>query len=396
MKKEVNSEAKLTFLEASGIIVGHGVGAGIFTVPYLASRNSIWEILGVVAVIYCINLILHLMIAELSYNNGGAQFVKCFENELFKKDGPFKKIGIALVFVALAFSVYSNVCSYITGAGEVLLTWISWPDWIPEAFRRPVAMLIFYVIAAFVVYFGLKVVGVCEKYSVMGMIIVVGVLLAATVKNGINPLPTEHVAATNVIALASSVSFALSAVMSTPQVVKGTGGNMKKTFGAIAVGTAINLGLIIIVTLTTFWGVGKGIDKRGAIVNLSEKLGGWVGILGFIFTLLAFGTSFWANTLNMRDIFAEQTKLNKKFCWFIASLPPLVIALLSVSDFINLSRIAGVIQVVTGIGIIVAYSRSRKKAGESPLCGRFGTLPFRIIVCLCSILATIGAVLTVK
>lgn len=388
MKKEIDSETKLSFLESTGIIVGHGVGSGIFAVPYLASRNSIGEIIGVVVVIYCVNLLLHLMIAELSYNNGGAQFVKCFENELFQKEGIGRKIGILFVFAALAFSVYSNVCSYITGAGVVLVSWFGLPSW--------TAMVIFYVLAAIVVYFGLKVVGIFEKYSVIAMIVVVGILLVATIKNGINPIPTKHIAATNVIALSSSVSFALSAVMSTPQVVKGTGGNMKKTFGAIAAGTAVNLGLILLVTITTFWGVGEDINKDGAIVNLSAKLGGWVGTVGYIFTLLALGTSFWANTLNMRDIFAEQTKLDKKACWLIASLPPFIIALIKLTDFVNLSRIAGVIQVVTGLGIIVAYNRSRKKAADSPLCGKFGTLPFQIIVCLSSILSTVGAVIAVK
>ena len=75
---EIKSEAKLTFFEATSIIIGHGVGAGILSVPYIASRNSLVDLVWIMVMVYCINLLLHLMIAELSWHNGGAQFIKCF------------------------------------------------------------------------------------------------------------------------------------------------------------------------------------------------------------------------------------------------------------------------------------------------------------------------------
>ena len=40
---KINGESELTFFEAASIIVGHGVGAGILSVPYLASHNSFRE-----------------------------------------------------------------------------------------------------------------------------------------------------------------------------------------------------------------------------------------------------------------------------------------------------------------------------------------------------------------
>ena len=80
---EVHGESKLTFLESTSIIIGHGVGSGILSVPFLASRNNWYDIIWIAAVAYCMNLLLHFMIAELSLNNNGAQFIKCFENELF-------------------------------------------------------------------------------------------------------------------------------------------------------------------------------------------------------------------------------------------------------------------------------------------------------------------------
>ncbi len=384
--QEIQSESRLTFLEATSIIVGHGVGAGILAVPYLASRAPWWDFLWILAVAYAVNLLLHLMIAELSLNNNGAQFVKCFENELFT--GRFKKIATWIVFGFLAFSVLCNVASFITGSAAVFTSWFGFPSW--------AGMLIYYVIAGLVVFFGMKIVGICEKYSVIAMVLVIGILFVATVTGQISALPSTFIASTNAMALYSTVAFSLSAVMSVPQVVKGVAGDRKKIIGAIAAGTGINAFLIIVVTFMTLLGAGQAITKNGALVDLSASLGGWVSIVGYIFSILALSTSFWANTLNMRDIIAEQTKWNLKLCWLLATLPCLILALCGMTSFVGFARLAGIIQVLTGIGIIIAYSRSRRRVGQSLICGRFGTLPFQIIVILSSIMATIGSVIAVK
>lgn len=383
---EIVSESRLTFMEATSIIVGHGVGAGILAVPYLASRAPWWDFIWILAIAYTINLLLHLMIAELSLNNNGAQFVKCFENELFT--GRFKKVATWIVFGFLAFSVLCNVASFITGSAAVFTSWFNLPVW--------VGMLIYYVLAGLVVFFGMKIVGICEKYSVIAMVVVIGILFVATVTSKMNALPSTFIAASNSMALYSTAAFSLSAVMSVPQVVKGVAGDSKKIISAIAAGTGINAFLIVVVTFMTLLGAGQAITKNGALVDLSASLGGWVSIVGYIFSLLALSTSFWANTLNMRDIIAEQTKWNLKLCWLLATLPCLILALCGMTSFVGFARLAGIIQVLTGIGIIIAYSRSRKRTVQSLICGKFGQLPFQLLVILGSIMATVGSVIAVR
>ena len=382
----VQSSARLTFWEAASIIIGHGIGAGILSVPYLASRNSWWDILWIAAVAYLINLLLHFMIAELSYNNGGAQFIRCFEKELFV--GRIGKILTWIAFALLGFSTIVNVSGFITGAAAALTAWLGLPEL--------TAMLLFYIVSAAIVYLGLKVVGVCEKIAVFSMVGVVGILLAATLFSELSPLSTDSIAFTNLLALYSMVAFSLSAVMSTPQVVKGLQGDVKQIRRAIAAGTGLNLLLILVITFMTLLGAGRDISQNGALVDLAAHLGGWVSIIGYIFTLLALATSFWANTLNLRDIVDEQVHWGPRWSWLVASLPCLVIALLRFTSFVGFTRLASVVQVLTGVGIIVAYHRSRRKAGASPICGRFGTLPFQILVIAGTLLSTVGALLPVK
>ena len=184
--------------------------------------------------------------------------------------------------------------------------------------------------------------------------------------------------------------------MSTPQVVKGLKGNVKKIRRSIAAGLAINAGLMFIITVTTLLGAGKNITEDGALVDLAVHLGGWVSVVGYVFTLLALATSFWANTLNLRDIVHEQTHWGIKISWLAASLPCLLIAFFGASTFVGFTRFASIIQVVTGVGIIVAYNLSRKRKGQSDLVGKFGTLPFQILVVICTLLASVGAMIPVN
>ena len=382
---QMQGESKLNFLEATGIIVGHGVGAGILSVPYLASHNSFRETVFILIFAYLVALVLHLIIAELSYNNNGAQFVKCFDSELFA--GKIKTVLTWTAFILLGVSVIVNVSAFLTGAAAVFAQWFGLPDF--------VGILIFYVLGAGVVFVGMKLVGICEKYAVIAMVIVMGVIFVATLMRGTEALPTGWRGFNNALALFGMISFSLSAVMSTPQVVKGLGGDKKRIRSSIALGLALNASLIFLITLTTLLGTGGDVSEEGAFVDLARRFGGWVAVVGYMFTLLALATSFWANTLNLRDIVSEQTGWGRRLSWLIASLPCLVLAMLGLDSFVGFTRFASIIQVVTGIGIIVAYNCSRRRVGKSPICGVFGSLPFQILVVAFTLLASVGAVMKV-
>ena len=379
---KIQGESKLSFFEATGIIVGHGVGAGILAVPALAARNSLREILLILCFCYLFNLVLHLIIAELSLNNGGAQFISCFDRELFS--GKFKKIFTWAAFALLGLSVLMNVSSFLTGAANVFFNWFR--------LDARLGMLIFYVFGAGVVFFGMKLVGICEKYAVAAMVLVMGVLFVFTLTRETRALPGGFGGGKNALALLSVVSFSLSAVMSTPQVVKGLEGDAKRIRRSIAAGLGVNALLILLVTITTLLGVGAAnVTEDGALVDLSHRLGGWVSVVGYVFSLLALATSFWANTLNLRDIVHEQTHWNEKLSWLCASLPCLLLALFAGASFVKFTLFASAIQVVTGLGIILAYHLSRRRVGRAEIVGRFGALPFQIFVFLCTLLATAGS-----
>ena len=386
MDKKMNSEAQLTTFEAISMIVGNSIGTGIIAVPYLAVRNSMWDVVWMVAFAYIVNVILHLIIAELSYNNGGVQLVKSFEGELFR--GKMKKIFSWIMFVVYGLAIMVGVSGNINGGAQIFVNWFGLPLW--------AAQLIYYLIAGSVVFMGMKAVGIAQKYSVALLLIIVAVMTAGTFLHPRNTLYTAPFHINNLLALYSMVVFATSANQAVIQVVKGLNGDSKRIRKTIFTGFGLSSLFVLVVTLTVLLGTKGAVDKELAYMQLGESIGGWALILAGIFSLFALLTTFWSNTLALRDVVHEQVGTGNRVSWLIATVPCILFAIFGVSSFIVLTRIMSGVVVLVSIMLVLTYGKSRKKVGSSPICGIFGTVPFQVLMMVSTIVSAVGAMLPLK
>ena len=370
VNKKMNSEAQLTTFEAISMIVGNSIGTGIIAVPYLAVRNSMWDVVWMVAFAYIVNVILHLIIAELSYNNGGVQLVKSFEGELFH--GKMKKIFSWIMFVVYGLAIMVGVSGNINGGAQIFVNWFGLPLW--------AAQLIYYLIAGSVVFMGMKAVGIAQKYSVALLLVIVTVMTAGTFLHPRNTLYTAPFHINNLLALYSMVVFATSANQAVIQVVKGLNGDSKRIRKTIFTGFGLSSLFVLVVTLTVLLGTKGAVDKELAYMQLGESIGGWALILAGIFSLFALLTTFWSNTLALRDVVHEQVGTGNRVSWLIATVPCILFAIFGVSSFIVLTRIMSGVVVLVSIMLVLTYGKSRKKVGSSPICGIFGTVPFQVLM----------------
>lgn len=382
----MNSEAQLTTFEAISMIVGNSIGTGIIAVPYLAIRNSMWDVVWMVALSYVVNVILHLIIAELSYNNGGVQLVKSFEGELFH--GKMKKIFSWIMFVVYGLAIMVGVSGNINGGAQIFVNWFGLPLW--------AAQLIYYLIAGSVVFMGMKAVGIAQKYSVALLLIIVAVMSAGTFLRPLNTLYTAPFHINNLLALYSMVVFATSANQAVIQVVKGLNGDSKRIRKTIFTGFGLSSLFVLVVTLTVLLGTKGAVDKELAYMQLGESIGGWALILAGIFSLFALLTTFWSNTLALRDVVHEQVGTGNRVSWLIATVPCILFAIFGVSSFIVLTRIMSGVVVLVSIMLVLTYGKSRKKVGSSPICGIFGTVPFQVLMMVSTIISAVGAMLPLK
>lgn len=386
MNKKMNSEAQLTTFEAISMIVGNSIGTGIIAVPYLAVRNSMWDVVWMVAFAYIVNVILHLIIAELSYNNGGVQLVKSFEGELFH--GKMKKIFSWIMFVVYGLAIMVGVSGNINGGAQIFVNWFGLPLW--------AAQLIYYLIAGSVVFMGMKAVGIAQKYSVALLLVIVAVMTAGTFLHPRNTLYTAPFHINNLLALYSMVVFATSANQAVIQVVKGLNGDSKRIRKTIFTGFGLSSLFVFVVTLTVLLGTKGAVDKELAYMQLGESIGGWALILAGIFSLFALLTTFWSNTLALRDVVHEQVGTGNRVSWLIATVPCILFAVFGVSSFIVLTRIMSGVVVLVSIMLVLTYGKSRKKVGSSPICGIFGTVPFQVLMMVSTIVSAVGAMLPLK
>lgn len=340
----IKSEAKLTTFEAISMIVGNSIGTGIIAVPYLATKNSMIDVIWMVGAAYIINVILHLIIAELSYNNGGVQLVKSFEGELFR--GVMKKVFSWIVFVVYGLAIMIGVSGNINGGAQIFVNWFGLPLWL--------AQVIYYVIAGIVVFMGMKAVGIAQKYAVILLMGIVAVMTVGTFTHPVNGFYTASFHWNNLLALYSMVVFATSANQAVIQVVKGLDGNPGKIRKSIFIGFGLSSAFVLVVTLTVLLGTKGTIDKELAYMQLG---------------------------------------IGNRVSWLIATVPCILFAIFGVSSFIILTRIMSGVVVLVSIMLVLTYGKSRKKAGASPICGVIGTLPFQILMVVSTIVSAIGALI---
>ena len=378
---EFKSEAKLTTFEAICMIVGNSIGTGIIAVPYLATKNSMLDVVWMVALAYIINVILHLIIAELSYNNGGVQLVKSFEGELFHAAA--KKVFSWLVFVVYGLAIMIGVSGNINGGAQIFTSWFGMPMW--------AAQLVYYGIAGCVVFMGMKAVGIAQKYAVVLLMGIVAAMTAGTLTHPVNTLYTAEFHWNNLLALYSMVVFATSANQAVIQVVKGLDGNPREIRKSIFIGFGLSSVFVLIVTMSVLLGTKGEINKELAYMQLGESIGKWAVILAGIFSLFALLTTFWSNTLALRDVVHEQINTGNRISWLIATVPCILFAIFGVSSFIVLTRIMSGVVVLVSIMLVLTYGKSRRKAGASPICGVIGTVPFQVLMVLSTILSAVGS-----
>lgn len=375
---------KLTVWQSACIITGYGVGGGIMAMPYLAEKNGILMALAILVLSFIVNLIIHLMIADISIKSGGkSQIVEVFSKYLFT--GKHQKPVTLLFFVIMALVMFTNLAAYISGAAEIISDLIGVP--------MLVSKLIFYAAAAIVVLFGLKAVGLSETVAVSVIFTVVGVLGVFSLFNINNPLYFGIGKPNHILAFFGMAMLAFSAFFSVPQAVKGLEADAKKVKKAVFLGLMNNLILMVVITVCAL--LSSTEITEVAMIGWSKGIGSWAQIAGSVFTVLAMITSYWAISLALADITEEQIKKDKRICWLIATLPSLLMTFLNLGGFMEFMRIGGgLIGILIAILVIPAYRKSLKEEGESTLGNKCGTA-VQILVVIAQLLMAVGNVVPV-
>lgn len=379
----------LTFFEAASIVTGYGIGGGIMAVPYLASLTGLAPMVLIILAAYGLSLLLHLMAAEIMLRDGeGRQIVELFAKYLFK--GRWAGILTWIVFGLIVAAFIASLSAYIAGGGEILRELLGIPVWAGHCLT--------YAIAAGVVFFGLKVLGISEKYAVLAIILLILSLALASLRLPYT-LPCLGSGNANApLALFGMCMFSFFALFSVPQVVQGLAWNERLVPRAIAAGMAIN-GAVTLILVIISLGVSTEVTKI-AIIGLGQAIGSWANVIGPLFILLAMLTTYWSVSFALAVVVQERLGYSQKLSWVIATLPSFVIVIVGVSDFLGFMRVAGgAIAVLVAVMIVPLLNAARRHGPiKDPAwtLGFWGTPVFQVLVVLAFLLMAVGSLVSVS
>ena len=378
------TKKQLTTWEAACIITGYGIGAGVLSMPYMAARNGL--ILSTLILILSLlaSYVLHLMIAEIALKEGnGGQIISCLNRFLFR--GKTKQVLTVIFFALMAVILVTNLAAYISGAEEIIVGLLPIPS--------IAAKLLFYVVAASVVLFGLKAVGVSEKIAVTVIFALIAALAAASLLNIRNPLSLSAGSLNDALAYYGLAMFAMSAFFSVPQAVEGLDGDTKKIRKAVFLGLLNNFILIIVISVCSLLSSTEITEL--AMVGWSAGIGLWAQLIGGLFTVLAMLTTYWSLSLALGGIVDDMLHTGTKISWLLATLPSLILVLFNVAGFLGLMRTAGgLIAIIIAVMVVPAYHNARRDVPENNLLRRSG-LPLEIVIVIAYILMAVGSVVPV-
>ncbi len=379
----------LTRWEATSLMVGAGVGAGIMAVPFLAESVGLVGLAVILPAAWAASSLIHLMLAEVLFRTGrDLQIVELMHWYVLR--GRVGRWILWGIFGLLSIAFLANLAAYISGSGEIVASLLG--------IHPRLAEILVYLVSAGVVLFGLKAVGAAER---VGALILVGTV--AVISIGAIPLPFHPPlgpsgSPAQWLALYGMVMYALWTFYSVPQVVKGLGSDRQGAVNAILVGLGVNGALTAVVALVAL-GISSPVTKV-AIIGMAERMGSWAGAAGSIFIIFAMLTSYWSVSLALADIIQERIHISTRAAWLLATLPSLLAIWIGAWQFLEWLRLAaGATAIVVALITLPMYRRARRVGPvENPgwTLGRLGSSWMVFLVLLSLILMAVGSLVSVN
>jgi amino acid permease len=375
--------------EATSLMVGAGVGAGIMAVPFLAERVGLIGVAIILPVAWAASALIHLMLAEVLFRTGrDLQIVELMQ--LYVLRGRVGRWLLWVIFAFLSIAFLANLAAYISGAGEIVAHLAGIDQRFAEFFV--------YVTSAGVVFFGLRAVGIAERFgafALVGLIVAIG---AGAISLPFHAPLGPAGSVSQWLALYGMVMYALWTFYSVPQVVKGLGPDRRGAVRAILVGLGINGVLTAAVAL-----IALGISSRVtavAIIGITERMGPWAGLTGSLFIVFALVTSYWSVSLALADILHERTGISGRLAWLLATLPSLLILWVGAWQFLEWLRLAsGATALVVALITLPMYRQALRTGPVSEpgwSLGRWGSPAMLTLALLSLILMAVGSMVSLQ
>lgn len=349
---------KLTFWEATMIVVGANIGSGILGLAY-SSRKAGWPV-----------LLLWLIVAGI-FTTFSMLYVA---ETTLRTEKPLQlpglaeryvgKLGAVLIFISVAANSIGCMIAYMTGSGNILAKMFGIPN--------QMGSLLFAIPAVIVVWLGLKATGVAEKIISTGMMVMVGVIIAASfLSDKANVNSALYTNWTYAVPVFNVAIFCYIAQYAVPEMARGLRHDPRKLPKAITTGMFLTAVLLALVPLAVISLTGPEKVTQVATIAWGEALGQWAFFVANIFALCAMMTSYWAvggsfltNIIDMFHFKSETDFMTRLVSVICVCVPPFLLAYSGMVGFVDAIYLAGTFGGVIMSILPVMMLNSARKSGD--------------------------------
>lgn len=371
---------RLTFCEATMMIVGSTIGSGVLGLAY-ASRKAGWPILVVWLIVAAlISAVSMLYVAETSLRTKAPLQLSGLAEKYIGK------VGAWMLFFSVGATSFCSLIAYTNGCGKILA------ELLHVSFYT--GSLLFIVPATVVIWFGLKATGVAEKFISGGMIAMLLVLAGASFLSARVPVEDIFYAHwTYAMPIFNITVFCYAVQYMVPEVARGFTHQPDKLVPSILTGFLISFIILALVPLSVF--LMLPLEEISEVASLS-----WgralqhpiFYLLVNVFAFCAMLTSFWVIAesflTNMVDRFKlkDETQVSTRLLMILGIVvPPFLLAFFGAVSFVNAIFFAGTFGGITmSILPVFMLNQARKRGEVEPVwqCGWIAGKPMQGLVLL--------------
>lgn len=344
-----------SYLYAISVLIGTAIGAGIFGLPFVASKSGFIPTLILILILGFVTLILNLMYGEITLRTKNKSNIVGYCEKYLGYWG--KKIATIITL----FSLYSNILAYIILGGVFLnalfFSYLGGNEFV-------YSMIMFLFISASI-YFSLKLISFVEFFMVVLLFVAIfGVIFRSMNYVNINNLLNYDFSQS--FLPFGIVLFSFGALSAIPELEHIMEKKQEKIKSAIIAGTVIP-GIIYILFTAVVLGVSGSETSKEAFYGLSLFLESSIITLGLIFGILAIATSYLVIGTNLKEVFWYDYHLSERKSWALACFVPFIIFVLGMRDFITVIDVTGSIAGgFVGILVILSFYKSKKIGDIKP------------------------------
>jgi len=347
--------SRRNFIQATSILIGTIVGAGIFGLPYAFSKVGFFP-----GIFYLLFLGIVFLITKFCYTEVILRTKDDMEMSGYVRRYLGKNWQI-LITVSLILGIFSALIAYTIGVGQFLYAILGPVLGGSQIFWS----LCFWTLASILVFKGIGIISKVELFMAFGLIAIVLIVFVMSYSYiDVNNLKSFNLQ--NLFFPYGAVLFALGGATAIPTMRRMLSNDVKLLRKAIVLGLSIPILIYILFSLTVI-GVSGEFVSETAVTGLAKITNGGILLIGGIFGILAMTTSFLALGHILMQLFRRDYKVPRFPAWALTVFVPLVVFLLGLRSFIVVISFAGgILSGIQGIALVASYYRAKKMGDRKP------------------------------